>query len=326
MPLAKPQIFPLTSLRFFAAMMVVAHHYWEFQAGYAGVGFFFVLSGFVLAINYPTVEKVSFWWKRFARIYPLHVLAFFFAVPLGGTILDLLPSLFLLQSWIPIRSFNFAGNGPSWSISDEAFFYAVFPFLLKIRTQVVMLWGIGLVAAVALWTVELPLWTLSQGGAVFLLNRSFETPLTHWTFYIFPPTRLFEFGLGMYLSKLPGRVGTKAEVAAIVLAVGSIVALPLWAPAVGAALFFIPASAALVYVFSRSDGPIALLLSNKGLVLLGDASFALYMIHFPLGAYLGHSLGVASLGIGLSILVFLYIERPAQKWLLSVQPGGQKLD
>lgn len=173
-----------------------------------------------------------------------------------------------------------------------------------------------MLAFAALWVFAFPAWNLETGGAVSLLGRTIQTPLTHWAFYIFPPTRLFEFALGIYLAGLSGRVGIKSEAASRGLAVASIVALPLFAPAFAAAIFFIPASAALIYVFSRSDGPISKLLSVPGLVLLGDASFALYMIHYPLGMYLGHSLWVACLAIVLSVLISIYFEKPAQRWLL----------
>ena len=79
---------PLTSLRFFAAMWVVAFHYWPnlssvmpplVAKGYLGVELFFVLSGFILCHVY--LDSVadggfrygSFLWARLARIYPLHL-------------------------------------------------------------------------------------------------------------------------------------------------------------------------------------------------------------------------------------------------------------
>ena len=205
------------------------------------------------------------------------------ALPLGG-LLGGLPSIVLMQRWIPLRPVNLGGNGPSWSISAEAFFYAVFPFLVSVRGRLVACAALALVAAALLWGVIFPSWTMTDGGAVSLLGRTFETPLTHFAFDVFPPTRLFEFVLGMYLAKLSGKAGAGLEAVALAVAVASVALLPLWPPAFQTAIFFIPASALLIHVFSRSDGPIARLLSNKPLVILGDASFALYMIHYPFGA------------------------------------------
>jgi peptidoglycan/LPS O-acetylase OafA/YrhL len=184
-------------------------------------------------------------------------------------------------------------------------------------------WGCSVVGLAALWTLALPDWTLGAGGEMEILGRPLKTPLTQWVFYIFPPMRLFEFALGMYLASLGGRVGMKAELGAIALAAVSLAALPIFPPAFAATIFFIPASTALVYVFSRSEGPISRLLSNKGLVLLGNASFALYMIHYPLAAYLGSSVYVAALSVVMSVAVFLWFEKPAQKWLLNLQFAQQ---
>src|SRR4029077_17422654 len=79
----------LTSLRFFAAtMIVIGHGSGEFGfhlspdslfALNSGVSFFFVLSGFILYYNYPALPNRSavsaFYAARFARIWPLHIFA-----------------------------------------------------------------------------------------------------------------------------------------------------------------------------------------------------------------------------------------------------------
>jgi peptidoglycan/LPS O-acetylase OafA/YrhL len=68
----------LTGLRFFAALAVVLVHVggqfatarWLLTVesyGYAGVSFFFVLSGFVLTWSHREQSAGRFWWRRFAR-------------------------------------------------------------------------------------------------------------------------------------------------------------------------------------------------------------------------------------------------------------------
>src|SRR5437660_7011435 len=91
---------PLTALRFLAAAAVVALHLmavgpdpagWtdRFWWGTAGVTFFFTLSGFILTYNYhakfnhlPRRGVRDFFAARFARIFPVHFLAFACILPL----------------------------------------------------------------------------------------------------------------------------------------------------------------------------------------------------------------------------------------------------
>jgi len=152
---------PLTSLRFLFAFMVFTSHLiflskseskilrWiyksVFHEGYIGVSFFFILSGFILAYNYQDgilknkKSKRTFYQARFARIFPLHILTLVISVPLTYGVFiqqksiwfsQALTNLSLTQSYVPIKSIYFSFNALSWSISDEMFFYLVFPFLI----------------------------------------------------------------------------------------------------------------------------------------------------------------------------------------------------
>lgn len=87
----------LTGLRFLAAIHVVLFHRREafpglpyavenlLVSGNIGVNLFFVLSGFVLAYNYMNDDGLpsrrEFWVARFARIYPVYLLAFLLFAP-----------------------------------------------------------------------------------------------------------------------------------------------------------------------------------------------------------------------------------------------------
>ena len=137
----------LNGLRALAALAVVAFHFMPaakdstlgamVACGPAAVGFFFLLSGFVLAHRHPsTPAKADFWWARFVRIYPMYLLAFLLFLPLAiqkyHATPHLLPfvaglNLLMIQSWTPLSQ---SWNGPSWSLSVEAFLYLTFPFLV----------------------------------------------------------------------------------------------------------------------------------------------------------------------------------------------------
>ena len=162
----------LTSLRGIAAMLILLSHF----NGYAyfphietlgipvrnnlWVDFFFILSGFVLALNYGTLfenaihkkDYILFMWKRFIRIYPVHITALLAMVlvelyritmyhkmstPLADPAFgstgptsypELFYNLFLVHSW-GLHKNNLTWNIPSWSISCEWFAYFIFPWL-----------------------------------------------------------------------------------------------------------------------------------------------------------------------------------------------------
>jgi peptidoglycan/LPS O-acetylase OafA/YrhL len=157
-PRPRVRLDALTSLRFFAAFHVVLFHVhpalpglepnhplkvgWaQFCAnGFTAVSFFFTLSGFILAYNYPPTREVAartFYRARFARIYPVYVFGLVLGLPFlamrvlregsfGGAALEVALAVALLQAWVPWLWF--AVNAPGWSLSVEAFFYGVFPW------------------------------------------------------------------------------------------------------------------------------------------------------------------------------------------------------
>lgn len=133
------------------AMMVVLCHGWIRSAilpeghwlsnivaemGHCGVAGFFVLSGYILAHVYRNRawSTQEFFVNRFARIYPLYLLGLIFTLPMDwvspgmpaeGRSEALGLSVVLQQSWLPFSNGRF--NGPGWTLSVEALFYALFP-------------------------------------------------------------------------------------------------------------------------------------------------------------------------------------------------------
>ena len=103
--------------------------------GPVGVGFFFVLSGFVLAWAWqPKTTRRQFYQRRFARIYPMHLLTTMVATIVSVGAGDphwasVWVTVLLIQCWFT-DTFRAGGNGPSWSLSCEMFFYVCFPFLV----------------------------------------------------------------------------------------------------------------------------------------------------------------------------------------------------
>lgn len=337
-------IAPLTSLRFGAAMMVVCHHLFGFADGFSGVTFFYVLSGFVLAINYrdrvgTPASCRDFWWKRVARIYPTYLLTFALALPLAisqilamhtlngviGTVAAIPASLLMVQAWFPKSVIFFGVNSVAWSISDEAFFYAVFPALVRWlssskRWAVILIWLAATVAIASAWP-----------DRAAIANET-----SHWLFYVFPITRLIEFAIGVAMGLEfscgePRVLGIRSELAAIggVFATFALLSAARVPWAFRFSLWFLPSALSVIYVFSRSRGPVAVALSHRWLVVLGDASFMLYMIHqlimryadLAFGGHMVVRLSAAALSVTLSIGLQFFFERPAQRSVLRLGHG-----
>ncbi|MEU1166159.1 acyltransferase, partial [Streptomyces sp. NPDC005921] len=146
-----PSLPSLTGLRWMAAVLVFGLHVhnfryfggtggrfvsWGFEAGASGVSFFFVLSGFVLMWSARPGDRASrFWWRRVARVYPVHLVTMAVALVMAftlprqprPTLPQGLADVFLVHSWW--RPWWQTLDPVSWSLACEAFFYAAFPLL-----------------------------------------------------------------------------------------------------------------------------------------------------------------------------------------------------
>ncbi|MFE7595287.1 acyltransferase family protein, partial [Kitasatospora sp. NPDC057512] len=205
------------------------------KAGYAGVSFFFVLSGFVLTWSARDGERpAAFWRRRLARIYPSHLamwtaaaLLFAWAAPVRTW----LPNLLLVHAYSPDPNINSRMNIPSWSLCCEALFYLLFPLLHR---AVRRLPAPALRPALA--AVLLAAAAVAGADAALLPDRPRipQLPVSLdqlWFGYLFPPARLPEFVLGMLLARAvaAGRA-PRVPLAAAALLVAPAYALALAVP------------------------------------------------------------------------------------------------
>jgi peptidoglycan/LPS O-acetylase OafA/YrhL len=337
----------LTSLRFFAALLVFSWHSVPmhqisatFSLGYAGVGFFFLLSGFILTYTYHAAfahalraDAVrAFYVARFARVVPLHLVTMppmiltmvFFGNPLWtdvGTharITQVAAQAVLVQSWFAQGAVHFGGNGPSWSISVEAFFYALFPVLAFVMMR-------GFRAAP-------PAAPLALAFAVWLLQLAVLSPqraaVDDWRFYVFPPARLADFVVGMLLGIAVVRGdaaarrrlrGTSMEMLAVAAVGLCIVFSPLLPLALRFSTALMPAWAFAISVFAARRGAFSRALEHRVLVRLGEVSFAFYLIHLAVIVSVTQWLGTShplfvplafGITLGLSFALFHLVEQP----------------
>lgn len=337
----------LTGIRFLAAYLVLGHHFLIVEqaplltafldsVGDAAVSLFFVLSGFVLTLSNKKLDgtllksRADYLIARFARIYPQYLFAFLLAAPFAVSTtlakhpelaqaapriaVNALAYLSLLQSWVPWLA-N-AWNGPAWSLSVEAFFYIAFVWLVPPRAGQIGRW-MGLAAAVAILPV--------------VIGAAYNWPLPEATWLFFPPFRIGEFLLGMGVAQLYRQNSTNPRAAAVneVLLYASLAAL------VGGLTLFDGVLARLTTTLAVPVALLSLARSGRGLsrffasspmVLLGDASYGLYLIQGPIFSICALIFGVephrwdlfliySAAAMAVSVAAHLYIEIPAAKKL-----------
>lgn len=361
---SRPRLPAITSLRFFAAFHVALFHMKEMGVitnpewlksfagiGYVGVSFFFVLSGFILVYTYAgrTLELRNFWQARFARIYPAYlfslVLMFpffyygalkmhvpFFAFAEQHFVLSSVLVLTLLQAWVPPAAL--AWNAVAWSLSVEAFFYAIFPFALPKYSKLSRTVLLAIIPAcwVAGMAVSIAFLALRPAGAAYVGS----TDWSGWVQFVkfFPLVRLPEFLIGMACGFLYLRSQRNPKHALPLVGLGL-----LGVAATTMASRFVPylvvhtamsgpAFAALVYGIALQPSW-AGWLKNRVLVLFGDSSYSFYLLHSMFVWPFFHDFKTQALrnqGIGgvliwlvmmlaISSLVYRGIEEPARRKL-----------
>lgn len=280
----------LQYVRAVAAYLVVLYHArllttlgqsLPLEFGRAGVDIFFVISGFIIqhvAARDDVGRPGAFMVKRLIRIAPLYwlltlvigvagplipALASKAGVPDAGMVLR---SLFFVPYVDPageIHPVLFIG----WTLNYEMFFYVLFAAGLLIRGTTSRLIALSIVLA-ALVAVG---FAVDPDGAI---GRTYTSPL------------LLEFGAGLWLHRLWQRSSdrhpdARHRIAALLVMIGAWLALvmgeTLW-PAVpdivkwGVPAFAIVASALML---ERGDGRAG----HPMLLRLGEASYAIYLIH-----------------------------------------------
>lgn len=135
-------------LRGVASVMVLITHYHEL-AGlhnevlkflYVGVDLFFVISGYVFAPYFygRKISAISFWLKRWFRVYPLYIIAVLVYALLRpwnpGLEGNILKHLFFLHTF-ETREVAFSLNPAFWSLPPEIEFYFFLPLLASLTAS-----------------------------------------------------------------------------------------------------------------------------------------------------------------------------------------------
>jgi peptidoglycan/LPS O-acetylase OafA/YrhL len=311
-PLSVPSHLPsVQSARGVAAILVLLFHVTEqaaaklnieflggaFRHGWAGLDLFFVLSGFIIChihhedFGHPERSR-DYLLKRLIRIFPLYW------VILSGTILIafLLPQFAsdrersldcILRSWFLIPQRGLPVLGVAWTLCHEIYFYLVFAVAILVRGR----WVPWLAAT----------WILSSAGYAFahpdLLWPSSLSTTSPPLWQLFPLSHFnieFALGIGVALGfrRLAERGGMATGLAWGLIGGG--ILLYVCGPALRSALeSILPPNLCRVTVYGTAAACVVLggvgrdLMSppgwfNRLLAPLGDASYSIYLVHYPL--------------------------------------------
>jgi peptidoglycan/LPS O-acetylase OafA/YrhL len=291
------------------------------------------LSGYVLAYNYfpeaKPIDAKKFWWLRFARIYPLYLLAFALSTPAAVAAISkgygagavLLKSamfataaLTMIHAWHPSTAMGW--NVPSWSVSVETFFYLTFPFVGYWVARLAR--PAALAIAMLIAAAALPLVLIPLGVSPRIL---YYNPLAHFPYFV--------LGIALHRINLPNSLRRGANWA--VLATLAFLAISYFVDRNVVGAFNAPVFAWLILALSSGEGAAAKFLAWSPIVFLGEVSFGVYLLQDPVMHALLAVLGweewratwpLVALYVTLLILIssasFLWFETPTRRWLRKI--------
>lgn len=298
------------------------------QYGYIGVTFFFVLSGFLL--SYAWNDRLSrlnftgFLAKRLIKLYPTALLCLLLvAVPPllhhCGCWRYVVYHALMLQSWYEPCMYTF--NRPAWFLGPLFFCYVAFPILLRlIKNRSYLFYAIFFVLLIAYY------WTIFNSGRA------------EYYAYFFPPFRLLDFMVGMWLYRLFVKIREKGCVlnvsVANIIEISSLVILLMFGilknmvPYVvyRDSWYWIPMSIIILSfaITSRTPGWLSRLFSTKLMAVLGDSTMCFFLSHAVVIHYAGSIIPINSgwvvvllllISTIISVMLHSYFERPVANWL-----------
>ena len=326
----------IDGLRAIAVLLVVLYHggIQAISGGYIGVDVFFVISGFLITgiivrqIEQGSFSFVDFYIRRIKRLMPALFLVLFASIPLFTFILlpHDLQNFYQSIVWICLYFANiffwrehggyFGGNAQeapllhTWSLAVEEQFYFIWPvtlFLLAlVFHQKVLKWVLGLML---IFTIALSEWATQStiSAAYYLL-----------------PSRFFELLIGGFLAVLLPSLSTQRTSMTNLSATAgmAMILIPAFTynlytsfPGFGA---LIPTVGTAILIFSGNSW-VSRILSTKPLVFIGQISYSMYLVHWPVFAairYTGYPLeGITQITallsvFGLAYLAWRFVEKP----------------
>ncbi|MFT4296610.1 MAG: acyltransferase family protein [Micropruina sp.] len=338
----------IQGLRFVAVLLVVVYHVWLDRVS-GGVDIFLVLSAYFLTSSFARklddgrpLGLVGYWTRTFARIVPLATLTILAVVVTAQWLMPIAvwpdvqqqaiaSALYVQNWWLAANDVNYYGGSPIplqhfWSLSIQGTIFLTWPLVIGAVALLVRRWP------------RLSARRLLAGafGAIFVASLAWSVWITATDqafAYFDTRARLWEFAFGSLLALVASRRGSIGVPGArwrtvlgwaglaTILLVGVVVnvrdAFPGWI-----ALLPLAAAASIVLV-GDDPGPwsVGRLLGHRWIAGLGNASYALYLVHWPI--LIGYVVSIESdqpdllaggviivVSLGLAILLHRFVELP----------------
>lgn len=341
----------IQGLRFVAVLLVVVYHVWLDRVS-GGVDIFLALSAYFLTASFTRrleshepLRLVGYWTRTFGRIVPLATLTILAVVVTAPWLMPLTvwpdvqqqavaSALYVQNWWLAANDVSYYGGEPIplqhfWSLSIQGSVFLAWPltfvlvavlvrFRPQLRPRPVLA---GLFASIGAASLAWSVWITAT-------DQSFA--------YFDTRARLWEFAFGSLLALVAtsphsfGRPGAIWRTVlgwlglAGILSVGVLVnvrdAFPGW-------IALLPLTAAAAVILVGADPGrwgVGRLLGHPWLAGLGDASYALYLVHWPiLVAYIVHieadqpdlleGGAIVAVSLMLAIVLHRVVERPLRR-------------
>ena len=327
----------IQALRGIAVLLVVIYHsgLGMVDAGYLGVDMFFVISGFLITgiitrgIRDKRFSFVHFYTRRARRLLPAaYTVLLLTSVAAALTLTTTQYRMFLTNL---VGSVFFSANFTLWAQTgyfapDSAFEPLLHMWSLAIEEQYYLF--VPIVLVILPRRAWLPV--LAAATVVSLtagLNLAATRPSI--AFFWLPP-RAWELGIGSLAALTWQRDKVRRWARSLLWpAVAAIALTPIWqlpgpTPGLGAVLICFAAG---IVILARDERAAASLVL-RGLAFVGDFSYSLYLVHWPLFALTraarlstalppAWSILLIAFSIGLALLLYKFVEEPLRRSSLS---------
>ena len=328
----------IQALRGWAVLLVVLDHARldVVPAGYLGVDIFFVISGFLItgiisrSVEAGTFSFSDFYLRRARRILPaayatliltaLGAIWFLTSLEFADLRSQILGALTFTINFVLLQQVDYFANEATtkpllhmWSLAIEEQFYLLLPALMVMtprqywRPALLVLLSASLVGCLALsvnnpseafYLLPTRAWELLLGSALAVFATSWARHQRAWRFWFWPALS----GLAVIPCVEFGMPHPGLQALAICLC-------------------------AAIVLLARRDG-LGHSLGTSALARLGDISYALYLVHWPVAVFVFSSylaeptltvkLVVIAVSLACAIAMYFFVEQPARHRLFQV--------